>query len=376
MPHPGGEQLEKIKYERVPSLAMNRYNKIFGEKDTERFEKYIEGVAQGTKKISGATLLPSTLVSRIRQMQGGQAGSHKIKNPALRMSLERMEQKVLDGQWNTLVQRIKDSGSLTELAIAVCDVSGSMTYPKFPDGTTPMDSAIGLALLLAEVTTGPYSGSFITFSTKPSIQKAGGPDDKRTLREKVQGMESADWEGSTNFVAVLERLILPMAIQRQLSNSEMVKQIFVFSDMQFNEASGVTHSETGKRYRGGWKNSFSRIKKRFEDAGYDMPRLVFWNLAGGRSGGDAPKPVDSDEEGVSLVSGYSQALLKVFLDGAGFEADQEEVVVEEDKERAGQDAGEDDEELVRVSKKVKIDPLTTVKKAISHEAYSMLEVVD
>lgn len=47
---------ENIEYDRVPSLAMNRYNKLFAEKDTARFEKYIEAVASGERKISGATL--------------------------------------------------------------------------------------------------------------------------------------------------------------------------------------------------------------------------------------------------------------------------------------------------------------------------------
>jgi hypothetical protein len=113
----------------------------------------------------------------------------------------------------------------------------------------------------------------------------------------------------------------------------------------------------------------------YEDAGYDMPELVFWNLAGGRagyeqSGGDpiAPKPVKADEIGTSLVSGYSQGLLKVFLDGGVFEEEEEEeeVVVEKDEEG----------NVTQKTKKVKMTPLKIVQKAISHPAYEMLKVVD
>jgi len=107
---------------------------------------------------------------------------------------------------------------------------------------------------------------------------------------------------------------------------------------------------------------------------------VFWNLAGGRAGysggmGDttAPKPVTAEEEGTCLVSGYSQGMLKVFLDGGGFEEpeeddEEEEVVVDKDED------GNATEKPTK--KKAKMDPLKVVKKAISHKAYDMLKVVD
>lgn len=63
------ENFENIKYDRVPSLAMNRYAGLFAKKDTEGFDKYISSVAEGKKSISGATLLPSVLVSKVRAAQ-------------------------------------------------------------------------------------------------------------------------------------------------------------------------------------------------------------------------------------------------------------------------------------------------------------------
>jgi hypothetical protein len=60
--------LDKIKYERVPSLAMDRYTDLFMKKDQDRFETYIQSVAQGTAKISGATFLPSTLIAKARAL--------------------------------------------------------------------------------------------------------------------------------------------------------------------------------------------------------------------------------------------------------------------------------------------------------------------
>ncbi|KAF4332082.1 hypothetical protein FBEOM_14125 [Fusarium beomiforme] len=368
------KKYENIKYDRVPSLAMNQYSKLFIENDAERFGKYLDKVAEGKANISGATLLPSTLIQKVRTAESAVRGQNA--NQLLDQRVAAIESKVLDGQWNTLVQRIKDSGSM-DSSIAVCDVSGSMNSPVFKDKTAPIDSAIGLSLLLAEVAKPPFAGTFITFSERPMVEKV---DLGKTLKEKYFAMLRSEWSMSTNFVSVFEDLILPMALKNKLKQEDMVKRVFIFSDMQFNEASASYSryyqrwdSESPSGRTSSWSTSFERIKAKFEKAGYELPELVFWNLAGGRagytrSGGDptAPKPVKSDEDGTCLVSGYSQGLLKVFLDGGGFEEEEEEVIVEKDEEG----------NVTQKTKKVKMTPIKIVQKAISHKAYEMLKVVD
>ena len=369
------EKFDEIKYDRVPSLAMKQYTSLFIKKDQERFEKYIDGVAEGKVRISGATLLPSTLVAAVQDthhgysMAGRGAKGANAMVEAKKAQIERgLIQKTIDGQWKTLVQRIKDSGTL-ESSIAVCDVSGSMSGPRFSDGTCPMDSAIGLSLLLAEVTQPPFGGAFITFSADPQVMHVGGKDDTRSFADKVSYIKNTEWGMNTDFVAVFERLILPMAIENKLKQEDMVKQVFVFSDMQFDAASSG-YSPPAKSGR--WSTSYERIQQKFKDAVYEMPTLIFWNLAGGRAGvsghGDetAPKPVQAYEEGTALVSGYSQGQMKMFLDNGQFEDPEDEVVEEE---------GEDGEVVVK-KEKAKVDPMATVRKAISHEAYKMLRVVD
>ncbi|KAI1078600.1 hypothetical protein F5B20DRAFT_208193 [Whalleya microplaca] len=384
--------LNKIKYDRVPSIAMSNYAKIFAAKDTERFENYINGVAEGQMRISGATLLPSTLIKTVREasdypMMPFSAGAIQNPKAAIEAKLRDLNAKVVDGQWKTLVQRIKDSGTL-ESSIAVCDVSGSMFGPQFPDGTCPMDTSIGLSLLLAEVTAPPFGGHFITFSAQPEVESF---DVTASLSDKWEQLSGSKWGMNTNFVAVFEDLILPMAVRHNLKQEDMVKRVFVFSDMQFDQASATTFfppvpgSAHGSRQLSfsNWSTSFERIRGKYAEAGYEMPELVFWNLAGGRAGygagtaGDptAPKPVTAEEEGTAMVSGYSQGMLKVFLDNGSFE-DPEEEEVEEDVNMV---EGDDDEVLVEAETKVKkrkIDPMSTLKKAIGHKAYEPLKVVD
>jgi hypothetical protein len=108
---------------------------------------------------------------------------------------------------------------------------------------------------------------------------------------------------------------------------------------------------------------------------------VYWNLANGKGYHDTvdtwdeggavdPKPVMAEHTSVAMVSGYSQGMMKAFLDQGLFKEEEAEVVgtvVE----------GEDGDELMEVAvKKPKLDPLATVRMALSSKAYAMLKVVD
>ena len=369
------EAFSKINYAKVPSLAMDAYKDLFVKKDFEHYEKYIDKVAAGKSRISGAVLLPGALVRQARESNWGSYaasyGSAKKKTAKALMD-EKMAAvlgKTLDGQWASLVKRIKDNGSLSS-SIAICDVSGSMQSPVFSDNTCPLDHSVGLSLLIAEVTEKPFGGCFISFSSDPKVHNVGGPDDKDSLKDKVRKLDSSAWEMNTDFVAVFERLLLPIAQKNNVKKEDMVRQVIVFSDMQFDVAQNNSYSTTRKVKN--WESSFDKIKRKYEKAGYELPRLVFWNLAGGRGGYEgnnvAPKPVTERENNCLMVSGYSQGMLKMFLDNGTFEEKEEEEIEEVTK----------DEEGVLSVKTVKKqpDPMSGVWKAIGHKAYDMLKVVE
>ena len=50
------------------------------------------------------------------------------------------------------------------------------------------------------------------------------------------------------------------------------------------------------------------ITRKYNDAGYNLPKIVFWNLHAYSN-----VPVKFDESGVALVSGFSPAILKSLL---------------------------------------------------------------
>ena len=53
------------------------------------------------------------------------------------------------------------------------------------------------------------------------------------------------------------------------------------------------------------------IKRKYKDAGYEVPNVVFWNLNSKDN-----VPVKFDKRGTALVSGFSPAIMKGILSGA------------------------------------------------------------
>ncbi|KAF3492176.1 uncharacterized protein GIQ15_01693 [Arthroderma uncinatum] len=329
-----------IKYEQVPSLAMDLYKGLFAKKDHDNFLKYLLDVQSGKLAISGSVLMPGPLVHQWR-----------------RGKRDEIAQLTLNAQWDTLVQRIKDNGSLSD-SIAVCDVSGSMECAS-ANGASAMDNAIGLSLILSTVTKAPFGGKLITFSEEPSIVTIAGDGNKKfPFDELVDNTTRMDWGGSTDFLAVFTDLILPLAVTNKVKPEDMVKRVFVFSDMQFDQAQQHGSSP--------WATHYQIIEKEFTAAGYEVPEFIFWDLASSKTGS---APVTKDMPGTALVGGQSQAMLKVFLDGGSFDE------AEEDEEM--EDAAEDEDgfSVVKKAKKT-ITPLSILMKAVGHKAYDMLTVVD
>ena len=54
---------------------------------------------------------------------------------------------------------------------------------------------------------------------------------------------------------------------------------------------------------------FESIQERFEEAGYIMPKLIFWNV-NSRSGAI---PLTENEAGVILLSGFSKSLMEMVM---------------------------------------------------------------
>ena len=329
----------ELPYQRVPSTCMQRNKSLFQKHDRLRFAQYLREVASGKKTISGATLLPHLLLWEAIQ------------------STDDIDKAVIEGQWNTLIETLKASGALDN-CLAVCDVSGSMGNildGMFGSEPQPILPAVALSLVLAQVARPPWVHTFITFSESPQIERI---DPEEDLSQTALRICRADWGSNTDFNAIFTKLLLPLAVEAKLPKEEMIKRLFVFSDMQFDESYRDTLGE------GGWQTEHQKVVKAFHEAGYDVPEIVYWNLAGD----ELAKPVTAIEEGVAIMSGFSPNMLKVFMRGGAVE--QEELQLDEVVVAEGQAMGEVGEDTTALHAGAESDDieLVSVEDAVSDVA--------
>ncbi|KAK1236294.1 hypothetical protein PQX77_000455 [Marasmius sp. AFHP31] len=348
-----------IRYHRVPSRCMNRNMAHFFRHDPDGFEKYLLDVESGKKQISGATLLPDELASKAIKLgwaiqQAETPGKTQLEDKLrqIRAQLAPTQLRVVEAQWEAMIERLRESGSL-ENSMAICDVSGSMGY--LHDGRGPLVTALALSLILKRLAKPPFDRGFITFSENPKFVKV---QEGKGLYDTFLAMSAVgDWGYNTDFEKVFLGLILPLAVKHKVPRDQMVKRLFVFSDMQFDEARTRAHEVSGSQnwaevnHAGEWKTNYDVVKAHFERAGYDMPEIVYWDL-----GNYGTVEVDGEREGVAIMNGSSPNLLKVFM---GEEADAEGEVPSQ-KEKI----------------KEVFNPINVMKKAVMKECFDGLVVVD
>jgi hypothetical protein len=260
-------EFDKINYEHVPSLAMSRYSKAFDKNDNERFAKYKESLAKGEAKVNASAVYPYDITKNLSY------GDSKLANE----------------QWKALPNYMEGSN---ERVLPVCDVSGSMST-TVGGNTTAMEVCISLGLYISERNEGAFKDAFVTFSSNPRLQYLTGD-----LKSRYRQLQTADWGYSTDLEATF-RFILDQAIKHNVAESEMPTCILIMSDMEFNEA--TRHNDT----------ALDMIKRKYEEAGYTLPKIVFWNLCSRQDN----FPVTSNDQGVALVSGFSPSILSTVLKG-------------------------------------------------------------
>lgn len=285
----GANQWGAIPYDRVASVAMKLYKEKFMKHDEERFKKYLEDVKAGKSKIAAGALLPHEIIASLKDGDSGEVG--KL-------------------HWKRMVEDMLKQGKMKN-CLAVCDVSGSMCG-------TPMEVCVALGLLLSELSGEPWKGKVITFNQAPQLHLIQGDD----LSSKCEFIRRMEWGANTDFQKVFD-LLLEVAVNGNLKPEHMIKRIFVFSDMEFDEASAsscrypgswIWETDSGREESGKWETDYEVIQRKFEEKGYGdvVPQIVFWNLRHSRS-----TPVSGSQKGVALLSGFSKNLMKLFLDEDG-----------------------------------------------------------
>ena len=255
-----------IEYSHVPSLAAARYQKAFNRNDPMGYAKYKSKLATGEAKINANAVYPYDVIK-----SGKFGGDHAV----------------MQAQWDALPRYIGD-----ELVLPMCDVSGSMGCPVGGNGNLScMDVCVSLGLYLADKNTGPFKDMFLTFSATPSINVLKGD-----LRSKLRQLETADWGMNTNLHAAFDE-VLRVAVKGKVKAADMPKYLLIMSDMEFDRCTQFDDS------------AMQMIQRKFEAAGYEVPKIVFWNL-NARAGN---VPVKYNMKNVALVSGFSPSIMTAVL---------------------------------------------------------------
>ena len=172
----------------------------------------------------------------------------------------------------------------TENAISVIDTSGSMML--YEAHTT----ADALGLFHAEHAQGVFHKKFITFSDRPKMMKIRGDH----LVPRLFSIYRASWGESTDIEAVY-RLLLRLAVREKAGRDQMPSAVVVYSDMEFNRS--VTNP---------YGNPYEDFREMFEQAGYEVPALVFHNV----NSWQMQAPVLFNTMGTALSSGRTTHHMK------------------------------------------------------------------
>jgi hypothetical protein len=192
-----------------------------------------------------------------------------------------------------------------EPGIAIVDVSGSMSG-------TPMEAAVSMGAYIAEHCKGPFQNHFITFSANPQLVEFTGTD----IFAKVRSAIRADWGMNTNIEAVFD-MLLDIGARNKVPQEEMPRTLYIFSDMEFDQAMTVgpviEERLWGDRVRTlnerGINTLMEQQKVKWNRAGYQLPRLIFWNLRAARPN------IPAIGDGFSYVSGFSPVMIENILSG-------------------------------------------------------------
>ncbi len=273
---------DTINFSHVPSLAHSRYKKAFF-RNTQEYAKYVAELTKDPKdrtvqvKINAGAVYPYDVLK-------GVIGSY-------RSNFNATELGAMQAQWDAMENFVGDANVLP-----LVDVSGSMSCraggAKSNSATTCMDVAVSLGLYIADKNKGKFKDTFLTFSSSPELLHLKG-----NIVQKCQQMVSSNWGMSTDLVKAMEK-ILSTAKNGNVPQEEMPEMLLIMSDMQFNQCARFDDS------------AMQMIARKFEAAGYELPKIVFWNLNAADN-----VPVKYDASNVALISGFSPQIMVSVLGG-------------------------------------------------------------
>lgn len=275
--------------EKLSSKQQLRYTKFFNKKLAEMRDNYIQAVLRGEKKMNATVLNP------IEIWHAYDTQDFRRSDVEYNASLEAL--------WSMLPDRTSGNGK----TLVIRDGSSSMLSPIGRSSkATMLDAASAMTVYCAQSLTGAFKDKFITFSSKPKMLDMS---DCKTLADKMNLLHHYGDITNTNLMAVFD-LVLSVAVEHHLSQDEIPAYLMILSDMEFDFAVSMRSCyQYGVEYE---KTAlFDIIREKWEQAGYEIPTLIFWQLNGRRT---IYPEVDS-KNGIIYLSGFSTTELELVMAG-------------------------------------------------------------
>jgi hypothetical protein len=282
---------DEIEFDKIPSKAGMIYKNAFARHDLERaksekeVQTYADFAKDTTKKVNAKTLYPYECVEEA------------LKN--YYSSIDNTQRLMTNKYWENLADYFNGA---TFNGICVADTSGSMHG-------TPINVAISLALYCAEKAKGPFANHYISFASRPQLIKTDGVD----FVDKVRRIYGTNLVDNTNIEAVFD-LLLDTAMRNGCKQEDLPQNIIIISDMEFDACACPGWGSRGMNFTSfNTRNAdtlLENIAKKWENYGYKMPHLVFWNVDCRNENipmlGDGP---------ISYVSGFSPSIFETIMSG-------------------------------------------------------------
>lgn len=277
----------EVNYNAVPSLANLKYKDAFMRHDEKRRKQWLEDLKkpESGAKVNSAVSFPCDIVNKYDN-------GHLYAYAYGHSSISRDD--TLEAMWQALPDYTKGKGGST---LCVVDTSGSMMSTIGSGSMQAMHVALSLGIYFSERLDGPFKDKFISFSHSPKYIDL---HNSASLAEKLDTCLRHAEVANTDIKKTFD-LVLKTAVDFNLKQEDLPSTILVVSDMHFDV--GTSGSECNRAL-------MQDVAAEFAEHGYKLPKLVYWCVTGGRDR-STPVPMQKNDAGVILMSGFSPALVQM-----------------------------------------------------------------
>ena len=284
---------DEIEFDKIPSRAGMIYRNAFARHDIEREQNkevktYKDFMMDTTTTVNAKDLYPYECVAKV---------SDKMNYWNSLLTIDELERAVINKYWDNIPNVMEDT-SLN--ALVVCDTSGSM---HGVGASAPINVAVSLAMYFAERAQGPFKDHYVAFSSTPRLVEVKGVD----FVDKAHRIIKSNIVENTNLHAAFD-MLLNTAVANKCSQKELPEYLLVISDMEIDRGSRIGYDAFNPT------TEIEGIRAKWASYGYEMPKLVWWNVQARNN------TILDNDPNATYVSGFSPAIFKQLMTGqTGYE---------------------------------------------------------